>query len=257
MRAATAGDTTWLRRYRPVPHAETRLVCLPHAGGGASSFRRWPARLPAHLELHAVQYPGREDRLTDSCVTDFARLADLVTDALTPLLDRPLALFGHSMGAALGHEVAVRLARRGCTPAHLFVSGLPAPCHHRPGTVHLGDDEALVAELRRLGGTDDRALDDPELRAVVLPSVRADYRAFETHRPVLVPPLGCPVTGLVGVADPTASPAEVRDWAHHTRAAFALRTYPGAHFYLDDVHETVVADVVAALGPARRVNDLP
>lgn len=256
MRAALGGDTLWLRRYRPVPHAEIRLVCLPHAGGGASTFRRWPALLPRHLELHAVQYPGREDRLADECVTDFTRLADLVTDALTPLLDRPLAILGHSMGAALGHEVAVRLERRGRTLRHLFVSGLPAPAHHEAGTVHLGDDDALVAELRRLGGTDDRALDHPELRELLLPTVRADYQAFETHRPAPAPPLSCPVTGLLGLDDPTATTDEVRDWARYTRGRFTLRTYPGAHFYLDDALDRVVSDVAAALGPARWT-DLP
>jgi pyochelin biosynthetic protein PchC len=254
--AVLGGDTVWLRRYRPVPHAEIRLVCLPHAGGSASAFRRWPAESPGHLELLAVQYPGREDRLRDPCVTDFERLADLVTAALTPLLDRPLAIFGHSMGAALGHEVAVRLERRGTGPSHLFVSGMSAPRHHRPGTVHRGDDEALIAELRRLGGTGDAVLDHAELRSLLLPAVRADYRAFETRRPADTPPLRCPLTALVGTDDPAAPVDEVRDWAHCTRGGFTLRTYPGGHFYLDAARRHVIRDVVSALGPARGA-DLP
>ncbi|MFC7549441.1 thioesterase II family protein [Plantactinospora sp. GCM10030261] len=239
----------WLRCPAPVPGAAVRLVCLPHAGGGASAFRRWPASLPGDVELHAVQYPGHEDRLDEPCVADFDRLADLITAAVAGLRDRPLALLGHSMGAALAHAVAGRLHRHGTAPLlHLFVSGAPAPRHHRPGTVHLRDDAGLVSEVRRLGGDPHRLLDNTELRTLVLPAIRADYRAQETRRVGWTPRLRCPVTALTGRDDSEAPAGQVADWAGYTDGPFRLRTYPGGHFYLDDHHETVVADVVADLG---------
>lgn len=249
MTTAIGHDTLWLRCPVPVRDARVRLVCLPHAGGGASAYRRWPASLPGHLELRVVQYPGREDRLDEPCVTDFDRLADLVTAALTGLRDRPLALFGHSMGAALAHEVALRLQRRGMGPKHLFVSGASAPRHHRPGTLHLESDDELVAEIQRLGGDPGGALTHDELRELVLPAIRGDYHAVETRRVVAGSRLTCPVTALTGLDDPEAPVDEVADWAGYTSAGFTLRTYPGGHFYLDDVHDRLVADVVAALGP--------
>ncbi|HET8682217.1 MAG TPA: alpha/beta fold hydrolase [Micromonosporaceae bacterium] len=241
-------STGWLRRPRPRPHARVRLVCLPHAGGSASFYRALAAALPDHIETVAVQYPGREDRFTEPCVPDLRRLAGLVTEALLPLLDRPVALFGHSLGACVGHEVALRLQQRARPPAHLFVSAQPAPRHLRPGTIHLAGDDALLAELRRVGGLASGVLDDPELRAIVLPAVRADYRAIETYRPVPVPPLDCPVTALVGTEDPDATIDQARDWAAYTAARFELRVLPGGHFYLGEHLSRVSADIAARLG---------
>ncbi|XKK38862.1 hypothetical protein HFP72_31195 [Nocardiopsis sp. ARC36] len=36
----------WLRRPRHRPRADVRLICLPHAGGSASSLRPWQYLLP-------------------------------------------------------------------------------------------------------------------------------------------------------------------------------------------------------------------
>ena len=257
-RPATIGSasTGWLRRPRPRPHAGVHLVCLPHAGGSASFYRALAASLPEHIEAIAVQYPGREDRFPEPCVPDPPDLADPLPEALVPLLDRPTALFGHSLGAALGHEIALRLQRRAAPPAHLFVSAQPAPHHLQPGTIHLAGDDALLAELRRVGGVAGGLLDDPELRAIVLPAVRADYRAIETYRPVPVPPLDCPVTAFVGTEDPDATIAQARDWAGYTAASFELRVWPGGHFYLSDHLARVTADIAARLG-VRAWPDLP
>src|SRR5205814_8095171 len=99
-RGRDMADDRWFRRYRPVPECRLRLVCFPHAGGSASAYRSWPDSLPGDIELLAVRYPGRQDRLREPCLTSVAELADAVTGALTPYLDRPVALFGHSMGAS-------------------------------------------------------------------------------------------------------------------------------------------------------------
>ncbi|MBT2458012.1 AMP-binding protein [Streptomyces sp. ISL-86] len=98
--------TAWLRCFDRRPTAAVRVVCFPHAGGSAPYFRDWHTDLPPEVEVHAVQYPGRGDRLRDPLVDDARRMADLAMEALAPLLDRPVALFGHSLGAILAYEVA-------------------------------------------------------------------------------------------------------------------------------------------------------
>jgi surfactin synthase thioesterase subunit len=55
----------WFRVVPARERARLRLVCFPHAGGSASFFRSWARYLPDTVELAAVCYPGREDRICD------------------------------------------------------------------------------------------------------------------------------------------------------------------------------------------------
>ncbi|HEU4421790.1 MAG TPA: alpha/beta fold hydrolase [Pilimelia sp.] len=240
----------WLRRYKPRPDPRLRLVCFPYASGNATFYRPWAALLPEHVELVAVQYPGRLDRIGEPVVQDMAAMVDAIVGLLPGVLDRPVALFGHSMGAAVAFEVARCLQERYDTRiARLFLSGRPAPAHHRNGVKHLDSDDVLWLELHRLGGTSPEALAHPELRAAVMPSLRGDYRLIETYRPAPGGVLACPITALVGDRDPELTVAQARDWRRHTSGGFTLRVFPGDHFYLRPHRDEVIREVVSRLPP--------
>ncbi|MFI9639182.1 thioesterase II family protein [Micromonospora sp. NPDC051925] len=232
----------WVRRFHPAPDCAARLVCLPHAGGSASFFHPVSRALAPAVEVLAMQYPGRQDRRHEAAVDNVPDLADQILDALRHLDDRPLALFGHSMGAVLGYEVALRMRDAGLPPpAHLFVSGRRAPSRYRPDGVHHLPDAQLVAELQTLSGTEPTILADPEVLEMILPAVRSDYRAVETYRHDPDRRLDCPVTVLVGDSDPRVSVDEARAWDEHTTGPIELRVLPGGHFFLVDRSVDVIA----------------
>ncbi|MFF0885079.1 thioesterase II family protein [Streptomyces sp. NPDC003456] len=237
------GDSPWFRNYRPAPDAPVRLVCLPHAGGSASFYFPVARALSPRVEVLAVQYPGRQDRRTEPAVADLHTLADRIAGALGPCTDRPYALFGHSMGAVLGFEVARRLEAAGNGPAELFVSGRRAPGVDRTDEWHPESDEEVVAEIRKLNGTGDALLDDAETLQMILPALRSDYRAVRGYRYRPGPALDCPVTAFTGDRDPRAGVDEVAAWANHTRSGFALRVLPGGHFFLVDQQAEVLGTV--------------
>lgn len=230
----------WLRRYHPAPEAPMRLVYFPHAGGAANTSFQLSAALPPVAEVISVQYPGRHDRFSEPCVDSLNTLADEIPQWLDALDDKPMAFFGHSMGAVLAFEIARRIQAddpspaAGPTPTHLFVSGRRAPTVVREERVHLLDNKGLVADMRALQGTDDSVFDDPEVLGLVLPSVRADYRAIETHVYEPGPPLTCPVTAVIGDSDPRVSRADAEAWRQQTTGEFRLLVFPGGHFYLGD-----------------------
>ncbi|MEU2345076.1 alpha/beta fold hydrolase [[Kitasatospora] papulosa] len=247
----SAGDT-WVRRFH---HAEDgpRLVCFPHAGGSAAFYRPMSAALSPDIGVFAVQYPGRQDRLHEPCIDSIPGLADAAFEALAPLTDEPVALFGHSMGATLAFELAVRMEQRlGRSPSALFLSGRRAPTHFRAESVHTRDDAGIVAELAALSGTAPALLQNREILDMVLPMLRSDYRAIETYRGGADDVVSCPVTVLTGESDDRVSVQEAADWAAHTRGAFTLQTFPGGHFFLDDHREAVTDLIRAGLAVSRR-----
>nr|WP_245652887.1 alpha/beta fold hydrolase [Herbidospora sakaeratensis] len=245
--AMTSG--AWAVRLgdRPAP---VRLFCFPYAGGGAAVFRRWPAALPG-VEVYAIRLPGRENRFCEPLLTSHDGLPERLADALRPLLDRPYALFGHSLGALLAYETA-RLLR----PAHLFVGGSRAPHLPRPATapdVAGLDDAAFTAMVREMGGTPPEFFGSAELAELLLPVLRADFGLAEAYRHRPGPPLEAPITALRG-ADEDVTPAMARAWAPHTAAGFALHEFPGGHFFLQDGWERVcrlVAQNLPAATPLR------
>ncbi|MGW1951440.1 thioesterase II family protein [Streptomyces sp. NPDC001920] len=240
----------WIRRFHPAGPAPARLVCLPHAGGAASYYMPVSKALSPDVEVLAIQYPGRQERLPERRRETVAELADEVTEVIRPLTDQPLYLFGHSLGATVGFEVARRLEAAGTKIEHLFVSSRRAPALNRNEHLHERGDRELVAHIRSLAGTAADVFDDPEMTAMVLPAIRSDYKAAETYVYAPGPKLTCPITALIGDADPMVSAEEATAWSEYTDGAFQLRIWPGGHFYLDR-HATDVIARISAEMPAR------
>ncbi len=231
-------DNDYLRRYHPRPQAAVRLACLPHAGGVATAFRGWGETLPSRIELLCVQYPGRQDRLSEPLVPDLPSLVDEVAAALP--VDRPLALFGHSMGATVAFEVARRVK-----PVHLFLS---APVTGR-APLDFSTEERLVASVQQLGGSGAALLDHPEIRRLALPTIRHDLQILDAHRIAAGAPLECPVTVLVGESDQSSTAADAEVWAERTTGDFEIRTLPGGHHYFEEAGDELVALFTRRLEP--------
>ncbi|MFI1197069.1 thioesterase II family protein [Micromonospora sp. NPDC020750] len=237
----------WVRRFHPAPSGTRRLVCLPHAGGSASFYFPVSRSLSPTVEVLSIQYPGRQDRRQEKCIDDIHELAREVHSVLRPWLDEPVAIFGHSMGASVGFELARLIERDGGSAAHLFASGRRAPSCPRDETVHLLNDEGLLADVRKLSGTNAAILGDQELLRAALPAIRSDYRAAETYAYRPGPPLSCPITAFTGDNDPKTTVDEARAWSTHTTGPFDLKVYPGGHFFLADQQAAVLRAISTAL----------
>jgi medium-chain acyl-[acyl-carrier-protein] hydrolase len=252
MNSATKTQHTDAAILRPFPNpaAALRLFCLPYAGGGASAYHGWGRLLPATIELCAIQLPGRETRRREPPYTDFGEAVAGLIDVACPLLDRPYALFGHSLGALLAFEMIRLLRRKGQPlPQQFFVSGrrspqLPEPF---PPIARLPDSEFVAAIQERYGGIPQAILQEPELMALFLPTLRADFRVLESHRYIAEPPLDCPIVVFGGREDSIATPLALRQWQVHTTADFCDRQFPGGHFYLQTQRAELVAAIVDSL----------
>ena len=241
-------DTTdlWIRRFHRSPSAKARLMVLPHAGGAASYFFPMSRDLAPDVEVLSVQYPGRQDRRAEPLMETVADLADAIADLITDTADPgdpPLALFGHSMGASVGFEVAVRLRAAGIRPACLIASGRRAPSAFRDERVHERDDDGVLDEVRELNRVDRTVIGDDEILRMALPAIRADYRAIETYACPAGRRVRCPVTVLIGDQDPKVTPEEAGNWGEHTEGGLRLAVFPGGHFFLARQQSAVNAEL--------------
>jgi surfactin synthase thioesterase subunit len=214
-----------------------QLFCLPYAGAGASMFQTWPALAPDGLRLRPVQLPGREERLDEQPHTNIHAAIRALVPELVYSLDPPVtvALFGHSLGAVLAYELARAMSnRQGVTVAHLFVSGSPGPRLGRSERASgLSDDEFLDRVLE-FAGYRHPAFDIPELRELILPTLRADVELHEGYTPLSNAPLNTPITCFRGRDDRLVSRADAFGWRDCTTIAFDLVEPPGGHMFLVD-----------------------
>jgi surfactin synthase thioesterase subunit len=174
--------------------------------------------------------------------TDMASIRATLLGSMAPLLDLPIALFGHSMGAQIAFEISRELGAR---VKHLFVSATRAP---NLVTVkrwaHL-DRAKLIQELRGFGGAPEAVLADSEMMDLLLPIVRADLTLHEAYQLSEVTPAPCPITAFAATADPRVPVDQARAWEAFSGAAFRFVTIEGGHFFLasDVLRREIMSDL--------------
>lgn len=245
----TLRDSPWTTVFHRKPDSKHRLVFFPHAGGSAGVALPLSVASPARVEVVTIQYPGRQWRRAEPPATDIRGMAGEVARALTDTDDRPIAIFGHSMGAIVGFETALMLeATHPGLVTRLFASGSGPPS--RPRRLHLNadaTDDELVAELRQMGGTDETHFADGEALRLSLPALRDDYRAMAAYRCARGARVASPIIAMVGRDDPATGYDDAAGWVDHTRGGFGLRVYPGGHFYLNECRQDVLNTIMAYL----------
>jgi medium-chain acyl-[acyl-carrier-protein] hydrolase len=186
-----------------------------------------------------VRLPGRESRLAEAPFERMGPLVASLADHIDVFLDRPFAFFGHSMGAVVAFELARELRRRRRPlPAMLIASGARAPQfrrHHVPPPPPSG--EAFVEELRRLEGIPAEVLRDPALMRAILPALASDTALYRNYIYAEDAPLPIPLRAYGGAEDPNVRREHLDGWAEQTTASFAVRVFPGGHFYLTTARE--------------------
>lgn len=227
--------------------SEVRLFCLPYAGGTAQSiYRDWDEELPGQVVVHPLELPGR-GRL--SHLKPYDNIRDVVEYAASVIgehRDRPFAIFGHSMGALVGFELARHIrAVTGASPVALFVSGYAAPQVKRVDKeTHTLPDDSLLRKIERLGGLPPGLTSDASLLNYLLPVIRADLAVCDTYRYVERELLGEPIFVFGGINDPIVDVSALDHWGDETSADCVVKTFHGGHFFID-VSRSLVAAAIA------------
>jgi surfactin synthase thioesterase subunit len=222
------------------------VVVFPHAGGAAAAYRRFATALAGGgADTYVVQYPQRADRLAHPALDTIDELAIELFEAGDWGAAGPLRLFGHCMGALVAFEFARIADQRGVAVQQLWASASQAPSAVAGSARVPTTDRELLADMVALGGTDPRLLADEDFIDMLLPSVRADYRAWNRYARDDAASITADIHALGGVGDRRVDELSLRQWEIHTSGAFTFELFEGGHFYLDAHLDTLVRQVTA------------
>jgi surfactin synthase thioesterase subunit len=261
----TAGNG-WLVFPKPNPTAQVRLFCFPFAGAGAATFRSWGDMLAPSIEIVAIEPPGRASRIHEPPLSTFDRFLELLVPTMLPYLDKPCALFGHCLGALTLFETARTLLHpHQAHLQHLFVSGARPPHlvqqegafeEHLLYTLLQHDkfdpflptyqqpDEVFAEVIRHFNiGASEEFLDNPELRRLLLPTIRAEFAMTFHYRYTPEPPWEVPITCFLGLGDPYVTRDDVLAWGQYTKIAFQFYMREGTHFTIVDDKDFLVQTI--------------
>lgn len=225
--------TSWFTTLESRPRAQVRLFCFPHGGGGPHAFSKWPSLLPSFVEVVAVHYPGRGSRHNELPISDPEKLVSVVVDGLEEYIDRPFAIFGHSVGGLMAFEVARRLARKGRVALRLFVSSHAPPSLEPKVRLSELDDRSLVSAVLEMGLLNPKVLEQKELVEWMAATLRADFALSERYQFTPDMTFGVPIVACCGDQDSSLPLDTMKAWADCTSGTFDLKVFSGGHFYLE------------------------
>jgi len=242
-------DNRSLLRYRKSANIRLQLFCFPFAGASASVFRPWIDKLPDGIEILAVQLPGRENRHREPCVNEMTDIVQDLEADIGESIEAPFAFFGHSLGSLIAYELLQRFAKTGRASAELFfASGGPAP-HTLIGPTEPRKltQEQILTDLRRISGTHSGLLNDPEVLALLLPMLQADFEIYANYHYAEQSPLPCPIVAIRGAGDTYISHLSQTEWKKHTDRHFSFHVVPGKHLFMVDSSAALLSVVTTWL----------
>ncbi|MCC7090629.1 MAG: thioesterase [Nitrosomonas sp.] len=209
------------------------LYCLPCAGASAVMYLRWKRLLPSWVELIPVELPGRGSRLGKNPQENYRRLVEILSQEIQSAAKENYVLFGHSMGALLAYGITRQLYQlTSRLPDALLVSGCEAPVRQDGERYRrIRTEAALVADLKKQGGTPEEVFDNPEVLAMIVDLLRIDYRvcgSFEYLKEELLPiPIHC-----FGGRSDSIGTDNLSLWQQEGSQIFTLDLFDGGHFFL-------------------------
>ncbi|MDH6144077.1 medium-chain acyl-[acyl-carrier-protein] hydrolase [Kitasatospora sp. GP30] len=236
-----------------------QVFCLPYAGGTSMIFTKWP-RPVGGPSWRGLDYPGHLLTMRQPPATSIPQLAAGLLPRLLDQADGPYALFGVSLGALVGYELARAAEAAGRPPALLVLAACPAPCQLPWGPEYFSsqDDGAFLAAFaERYRGMDVELLADPAIRGLVTPVLRKDVALYgdyaEAHHSRPPVPVAADLLVINGTEDITATAARAERWRDYSTGAVECLEVPGDHFFVDKRSAELTALLAERLGriPAR------
>lgn len=238
----------WFIRKEERPNAKIRLFCFPYLAGGASVFNNWSELLPPDIEVYAVQFPGKEERIHEEATGDLPALIETITEKIIPFIrDKEFAFYGHSSGAMVSVNLIRSLQKINLAPRHLIVGGASSPNYAKKSQGGLlkeikdtpndkiSDD--FIARYLRFVDIPEEIIADKALMKEIVPSVLGDIKLLKYYlfdMPAEDIHIQCPITAILGSEDKIIEVDQIEGWKEHTNQFNSRSIKDGRHLFLNN-----------------------
>lgn len=222
-----------------------KLILFPYAGGGASIFRNWKEFFK-DIKLYAAQYPGRENRMSETPINEFNILLEKIFEEFKVVIsdNKPYYLFGHSLGTKIVYELALKIISNGLPqPKGIIVSAGRAPCYKEKKPIYNLDDREFIKEINRFSGTPIEIIENIEIMSLFIPMLRADFIIDETYVNENITKLDIPIHGFMGTEDKELTIKEFKKWKDYTNREFTYTYIEGGHMFINTNTEEVTNEI--------------
>ena len=228
--------------------ADEYILCLAHSGGSASVFSKWKSFMGQSVEVCPIQLPGRESRHNENFVYDFYTLVDEISSNVTPLINKPFSIFGHSLGGIIAYELALRFQSVfGSIFKRLFVSACLPPTKISPDpTFNDMPDDDFLNIIKEYEGTPKQITANNEVIRFFLPRLKADFILFGSYGGN-EEKVSVPITAFVGNNDPLVPVCEIQNWKFLTSNDFSYYVMGDGHFYYLTSSEALCRNILSIL----------
>jgi surfactin synthase thioesterase subunit len=212
--------------------SKVQLFALPFAGGNVYSYQLFKAHAQQEFEFIPLELPGRGRRMIEPLVETMESLVDDYFKQISGRLDKPFALFGHSLGAAGAVMLARKLSEEGLPmPQQIFVSGRSSLGNeHRKEQYHDLPSVDFWNKVAELGGMPKEILEEESLKMFLEPILKADFKISETFEEPDEFKISVPIKVYIGTED-VGCDDEIL-WGNYTDLDVEVNEYPGHHFFI-------------------------
>jgi surfactin synthase thioesterase subunit len=185
--------------------------------------------MPETVSVVPARLAGRDDRINEPAPASVQAAAADAVSQIVAHVGTEVVLYGHCFGARVAFEAALLLERASLPALALIVSN-PGPLDSpRDQRARFLDDESLIVHAESIAGDAAGALREPELRELLLPTVRADIAADETYEPTAVQLAETPILVARADDDHITTLADAKTWVKAGAAGSRLIHLAGDH----------------------------
>lgn len=236
--------SAWFPYLQKRPDPKVRILCFHHSGASAAVYRVWPSFFNEEVEIIPVQLPGREARFSEPFISDISKFNESLLPQIIDLNDKPLVLFGHSLGGILAFNVALELEKRNCPPQKVFISAcLPPHEIKQRSPIYDLSEKKFISVVKSYGGLPKAITENRDMLNLLLPRLRADFKLFETSTCLENSLIQTPICVFSAKKDSIAPSKKIIGWNNYTQGECISKVFHGDHFYYQTNTRELVTEI--------------